>query len=252
MNSTGENRRRGRILLRRFLPLVFALILLAPSQGATAAVQIISGSTQQMGNTESHGSTSYVVDFTYPATAQVGTNLTISVSLHVGQFTGIIEYITAYELEVQLFVGAQEQQVTLYGPAGFNSSSFLYPGGIWGPNNATFPLTQLNTGLAPGQSANATFSVVLLDTDEIGYPYLTYVTEPAMTGDGGTLLVQNQVASSTTSTSSTPTASQSAGQTVLPYALLASGAVLMAAAVFFPRRPQAAEPKIKSPETKST
>jgi hypothetical protein len=243
MHSTEESRRRGRMLLRRFLPFVFALILLAPFQGASAAVPIISGSTQQLGNNESHGSTSYVVDFTYPATAQVGTNVTISLSLHVGQFTGLIEYITAYELEVQLFVGAQEQQVVLYGPAGFNSSSFLYPGGIWGPNNATFPLTQLNTGLAPGQSTNATFSVVLLDTDEIGYPYLTYVTEPAMTGDGGTFLVENQVASSTTSTSNTSTSSQSAGQTVLPYTLLASGAVLMAAAVFLPRGPRSPSQK---------
>lgn len=224
--------------MKRLLPFVFALILLAPFQGASAAVQMISGSTQQLGNTEAHGSTSYVVNYTYPATAQVGTNLTISLTLHVGQFSGLIEYITAYELEVQLFIGAQEQQVTLYGPAGFNSSSFLYPGGIWGPNNATFALTQLNTGLTRGQSANATFSVVLLDTDEIGYPYLTYVTEPPMTGSGGTILVQNQVASSITSTSSAATSGPSAGQAILPYALLTSGAVLMAAAVFFPRGPR--------------
>lgn len=237
MGRMRESRGRGRTL-KKLLPFVFALVLLAPFQGASAAVQMISGSTQPLGNTEAHGSTSYVVNYTYPATVQVGTNLTISLTLHVGQFSGLIEYITAYELEVQLFIGAQEQQVTLYGPAGFNSSSFLYPGGIWGPNNATFALTQLNTGLTRGQSANATFSVVLLDTDEIGYPYLTYVTEPPMTGSGGTILVENQVASSTTSTSSAATSGPSAGQAILPYALLASGAVLMAAAVFFPRGPR--------------
>jgi hypothetical protein len=225
------------------LPLFFTLLLLAPFQGASAAVPIITGSTQPLGNDEAHGTTSYVIDYSYPATAQVGTNLTLTFSLHVGQFNGLIEYITAYELQVELFVGAQQQEVTLYGPAGFNSSSFLYPGGIWGPINATFPLTEVDTGLAPGQSTNGTFSVTLLDTDEIGYPYLTYVTEPPMTGDGGTLLVENQVASSTSSTSSTTTSAQSGAQNILPYALLASGAVLMAAAVFMPRGPKSSGQK---------
>jgi hypothetical protein len=238
MHSEERSRGRGRALLKRTAPLVFVLTLLVAFQGAGAAVQLVSGSTQELGNTMAHGSTSYIVDYTYPATAQVGTNLNISLTLRVGQFSGLIDYITAYELKVLLFVGSQTMNATLYGPAGFNSSSFLYPGGIWGPNNATFPLTEANTGLGPGQSANATFSVTLLDTDEISYPYLTYVTEPAMTGNGGTLVVENQVASSTTSTSSTSTSGQSSGQTILPYALLASGAVLMAAAVFYPRGPR--------------
>jgi hypothetical protein len=233
MRSTEEKRGLGKWL--GLLPLVLSLVMLAPLQGANAAATILSGQTQQLGNDESHGSTSYIIDYTYPSMAQVGTNITVAVTLHVGQFTGIIEYITAYEIWVTLYVGAQQQQVKLYGPAGFNSSSFLYPGGIWGPNNATFALTQANTGLATGQSTNATFSLTLLDTDEIGYPYLTYITEPAMTGQGGTFLVENGVVSSTTSSSGTSPSGQGAGQSVLPYALLASGAVLMAAAVFFPK-----------------
>jgi len=240
MGRTEESRGRAgkRASLKRYLPLLLTLMLLAPFQGASAAAPILSGSTQTLGNSEAHGTTSYVIDYTYPATAQVGTNLTLTFTLHVGQFNGLIEYITAYELQVELFVGDEQQQLTLYGPAGFNSSSFLYPGGIWGPNNATFPLTAASTGLTAGQSTNATFSVTLLDTDEIGYPYLTYITEPPMTGDGGTLLVENGVASSTSSTSSGSTSGQTGGQTILPYALLASGAVLMAAAVFIPRGPK--------------
>jgi len=220
------------------------LILLGTFQSAGAAVQIISGSTQQLGNSMAHGSTTYVVDYTYPSAAQVGTNLTISLSLHVGQFSGLIGYITAYQLQVALDVGAQQLQVTLYGPGGFNASSFLYPGGIWGPNNATFPLTEANTGLAVGQSANATFSVTLLDSVAIGYPYNQYVTEPAMQGQGGTLLIQNVVTSTTSSTSSIST-SVSTGQAVLPYALLASGAILIAAAIFLPRGPRQAPPNQK-------
>jgi hypothetical protein len=240
MRRVEDSRGRGgkRESLKRYLPLLLALVLIAPSQGASAAVQTLSGSTQQLGNDEAHGTTSYVIDYTYPSTAPVGTNLTLSFTLHVGQFNGLIEYITAYELQVELFVGAEQQEVTLYGPAGFNSSSFLYPGGIWGPINATFPLTEATTGLAIGQSTNATFSVTLLDTDEIGYPYLTYITEPPMTGEGGTLLVENAVATSTSSGSGGSTSGQSGGQTLLPYALLASGAVLMVAAVFLPRGPK--------------
>lgn len=237
----GRAGRKGKVL-KRCSPLLLTLILLAPFQGASAAVQMISGSTQQLGNTMAHGTTSYVVDYTYPSTAEVGTNLTVSLTLHVGQFGGIIEYITAYELQVELYVGTQQQQVTIYGPAGFNSSTFLYPGGIWGPNNATFPLTEADTGLAPGQSTNATFSVTLLDSVEVGYPYLIYATEPPMEGQGGTLLIQNAVTSSTSSTSTT---SQSTGQALLPYALLASGAVLIAAAIFLPRGPRSPPPNQK-------
>jgi len=236
----GRDRKGGgaRHSLKRYLPLLLTLMLLGTFQSASAAVQIESGSTQQLGNTMDRGSTSYVIDYTYPSMAQVGTNLTIALTLHVGQFTGLIEYTTAYEVTVSLFVGAQTQQVTIYGPGGFNASSFLYPGGIWGPNNATFPLTQADTGLAVGQSTNATFSVTLVDSVEVGYPYLVYETEPAMQGQGGTLLVQNGVTSSTSSTVTSATSGQSTGQTVLPYALLASGAVLIVAAILLPRGPR--------------
>src|SRR5579863_6456343 len=74
-----------------YLPLLMTLILLAPLQSASAAVQIESGSTQQLGNTMSNGSTSYVIYYTYPSEAQVGSNLTISLSLRVQAFTGVIE-----------------------------------------------------------------------------------------------------------------------------------------------------------------
>ncbi len=244
--KVGQRRERGALpALMLYLPLLLFLILLSTFQSASAAVQIESGSTQQLGNTLNHGTTSYVVDFTYPSVAQVGTNLTISLTLHVGQFNGIIEYTTAYELQVALDVEGQQQQVTLYGPGGFNASSFLYPGGIWGPNNATFPLTAANTGLAAGQSANATFSITLLDSVEVGYPYLIYATEPPMTGQGGTFLIQNEVASITTTTSTSSTTAQGTNHTLLPYALLASGAVLIAAAIFVPRGPRSSTPNQK-------
>jgi hypothetical protein len=241
-NSHGRGGRGSRNALRPYLPVLLALILLIPFQTASAAVQLVSGQTQTLGNNVAHGTTSYVVDYTYPATAQVGTNFNISLTLRVGQFGGLIEYITAYELEVQLFVGAQQLETQINGPIAFNSSSYLYPGGIWGPNNATFALTEADTGLATGESANATFSITLQDSAAIGVPYNIYETEPAMQGLGGSLVIQNDVASSTTSTSTT---AASSAQTILPYALLASGAVLIAAAVFLPRGPRSPAPNQK-------
>lgn len=231
----GRDGGASRSALRLCLPLVITLILLAPLQSASAAVQIESGSTQPLGNSMSHGSTSYLVYYTYPSTAQVGSNVTISLTVRLGQFTGLIEFIVGYELRVQLAVGTQQQQVTISGPGGFNASDFLYPGATWGPINATFPLTEADTGLAPGQSANATFSATLLDSIYVGAPYLHFETEPALTGQGGTFLIQG---AATSSTSSTSTTGQSSRQTFLPYALLASGAVLVAAAIFMPRGPR--------------
>lgn len=241
--SESEGRKLERGAGRAFvlcLPLLVTLIILAPFQSAMAAVQMESGSTQQLGNTTNQGTTSYVVDYTYPSAAQVGSNLTVSLSLHVQAFSGVIEFILGYELQVALYVGQQEQQVTIAGPGGFNASSFLYPGGIWGPVNATFPLTQNNTGLALGQSTNATFSVTLLDSVYVGAPYYHIETENPMQGQGGTLLIQNGVTSTSTSLSSTT--GHSTSQTLLPYALLASGAVLIVGAIIMPRGPRSPPP----------
>ncbi len=234
-----DGRERG---VRRAIRLLTALafVLLISARSANAAVQTISGTTETFGNTLTQGNTSYNVLYTYPSVAEVGSNLTISLTLHINAFSGQIEYIYGYGLEAQLFVGTHELHQTIYGPAGFNASSFLYPGAYWGPKNFTFPLTENNTGLAKGQSANATLQITLRDTVYYGVPVLGYMTEPAMQAQGGTFLVENAVASSTTSTSTT---GQSSGQSsVLPYALLASGAVLMAAAVFLPRGPRPSQP----------
>jgi hypothetical protein len=241
--NEGRRLRRGaRRALVFYLPLLVTLIVLAPFQSAMAAAQIESGMTQELGNTTNQGTTSYVVYYTYPSMAAVGSNLTLSFSLHVGSFSGVIEFILGYEMQVQLYVGEQQQQVTIEGPGGFNASSFLYPGGIWGPVNATFPLTENNTGLAVGQSTNATFSVTLLDSVYIGAPYYKIETENAMQGQGGSLLVENGVTSSTSSTSTSSTTGNSGGQTLLPYALLASGAVLIAGAIIMPRGPRSPPP----------
>jgi len=221
--------------MTRLLPVFFATGLLLSLQSANAAVQMTSGVTQPFGNTLPQGTTSYAVYYSYPSKAQVGQNLTIALTLHVLAFSGVLAYISGYSLGAQVFIGNDVLSSTKFGPEGTNKSGdFLYPGGDWGPINFTFPLTEANTGLTKGDSANATLSIILHDVVYYGEPVLTYETEPAMQADGGNLLIENGVASSTATTS---TVGQGGGQTLLPYALVASGAILMVAAVFLPRRP---------------
>lgn len=224
----------------RLAPVILVMLLVGSFQGANADVQMTSGTTPTIGNTLNKGSTSYFVLYSYPSVAQVGTNLTIQLTLHVNQFTGIVEYIVGYALEAQIFIGSTALSANVFGPAGFNASSFLYPGAYWGPNNLTIPLTAANTGLAEGQSDNATVRITLRDTVYYGVPVIGYQTEPAMEATGGSLLIQNGVTSTSTSTSGG--SAGGSGQSVIPYALLAAGAVLMVAAVFVPRRPRPSQP----------
>jgi len=219
--------------------LIVTAFLLLGLQVASADVQLISGETQQIGNTLTSGKTSYNVYYSYPSTANVGTNLTVDLTLHLNFFTGQVEYIYGYQLETQLFINGNELDHAVFGPAGFNQSSFLYPGANWGPLNFTFPLTENNTGVAIGQTQNATLLVTLRDTVFYGVPVNGYQTEPAMQASAGSLVIQNPIATSTSTSASGSTTEQAGGGgSLLSYALLASGAVLMVAAVILPRGPK--------------
>lgn len=221
-----------------FLPLVVAFALLLSFQAVRAA-PITTGETPVMGNTLDEGVTSYNVYYSYPSVAQVGTNLTIDLSLHLNQFEGQVEYINGYSLKAQLFVGQDVLTQSVYGPPGFN---YLFPGATWGPENMTFALTEADTGVALGTSVNATLAVTLEDTVFYGVPENGYESEPPMEAQAGSLIIENQVATSTTSTSTT---TQSSALTILPYALVGSGAVLMAAAVLLPRGPRSTQESTK-------
>jgi hypothetical protein len=204
---------------------------LTPFYGVYAAAQITSG-TAQLSNALQYGSTTYSVDYSYPSTAEVGTNLTITVTLHVKSLTGVVEYVNDFRLVANVYVGPQ---LVLNGSIdGGTQPLFLRSGATWGPKDVIIPLTAQNTGVAKGASANATVSITLVDTVWVADPRIgDYHTEPAMQGAAGGLVIQNAVASTT---------GQGTFQTVLPYALLASGAVLVVLAVFLrrgPRSPQA-------------
>jgi hypothetical protein len=172
----------------------------------TQAVPQTTGVTHTMGNAMGIAVTSYVVHYSYPSVAKVGTNLTVSLSLHLNQFSTSAEYISNYDLEAQLFIGPNVLQETVYGPLGINST--LYPGATWGPLNFTFPLNESNTGVARGTSENATLSVTLKDTlyeltisniDQL--PYLNMVLEPPMQASAGSLIIENPASQDTSGAS---------------------------------------------------
>src|ERR1017187_7398895 len=79
------------------LLVLLAMSFLIPIHGAHAAVQMTSGSVQ-LGNTLPSGSTSYTVSYSYPATAALGNNVSISLTLHVDSLNGNVEYLTDYKL----------------------------------------------------------------------------------------------------------------------------------------------------------
>jgi hypothetical protein len=223
-----------RTLPRRFLLVLVTIILLTPFYGVYAAAQITSGTTH-LSNTLQYGVTVYSVDYSYPSTAEVGSNLTISVTLHVNSLTELVEYVNDFRLVANVYVGPQ---LVLNGSiAGGGKPLFLHPGSTLGPIGISIPLTARNTGVAEGASANATVSVTLVDTIWVARPLVgpasgDYYTEPAMQGAAGALVIHNAVASTNSSTG------QGTVQTILPYALLVSGAALVLLFVFFPRGPR--------------
>ena len=237
MFRTKTNGSRGAMpaSFRRFLPVLLTAALLIPIQSVDAAAPTTSG-TIQLGNTLIYGTTAYAMDYNYSSQAQVGSNLSITITLHIGALTGLVEYISHYQIIVD--VNLPGTRVLNSSIIGGNNSAFpipKYPGSVWGPNTVHIPLTADNTGLAKGQTANATVSVILQDLVWYGGQLGIFDSEPPMQGSAGSVTISNGATTSTGSSTG-----QTGGQTqaYLPYALLASGAVLMLSAVFLPRGPR--------------
>ena len=220
-----------RTTLGRFLPVFATLILLIPFQNAYASVQTTSG-TVHLGNTfQGAGNTAYSVDYSYPSTAAVGTNLTVTVTLHVDSLTGIIEYMINWYVRVNIDIAGQAPLNN--GVNAPNGAAFQYPGASLGPLNITIPLNEQDTGLAKGQSTNATVTVILGDYVYLAGVIKYYETEPLMQAGAGSLVIQDAVSTGTSTGGGGTT-----GPTYVPYALLAAGVVLMLSAVFLPRAPR--------------
>ncbi|HUI00545.1 MAG TPA: hypothetical protein VLX56_02810 [Nitrososphaerales archaeon] len=213
------------------------LALLISPQGAFAAA--ITTGTASFGNALTYGNTSYSVAYSYPSVAAVGSPFNITLTLHVNSLTGLIEYITAYRMIVFLFIS--NGNVINNSLISNVTASYMFPGANWGPNNMTFDLTPTNTGVSKGQSANATVSIQLQDDVYYGNPRYDTETEPGMQGSAGAFVIENGVATSTT------TGSQSSGGTnYLSYALVTSGIVLIVLAVVVTREPKSGAPPTAS------
>jgi hypothetical protein len=225
----------NRTMPKRFMPVLLALILLTPLQNTYAAVQTTSG-VVELSNTLNSGNTAYSVQYSYPSTADVGTNLNVTLTLHVNSLTGLVEYLYVYRLVVDVLIGGIELNGSVSSGSGVGASNLLgsprlYAGSNWGPNNISIPLTADNTGLAKGASANATVIIVLEDSIHEGFD----ATEPPMQDSAGGLVIQNSAATPNSSATGQTTDQI---QTYLLYAVLALGALLMVSAVLLPRGPQ--------------
>jgi hypothetical protein len=225
----------GLTLPKSITPVILVLVLLIPVHSAYAAVQTTSG-VLQLSNTLGNGNTAYSVQYSYPSTADVGTNLNITLTLHVNSLTGLVEYLYVYRLVADVFIGRNTVNGSVSSGSGVGAgnligSNHLYAGSNWGPNILTIPLTADNTGLAEGAAFNATVVIRLEDSIWEGY----YSTEPPMQGSAGNLMIQNPAATENSSTTS-QTAYQT--QTYLLYGVLAIGALLMLSAVVLPRGPE--------------
>jgi hypothetical protein len=102
----------------------------------------------------------------FPQQAQVGTTLVIPVKLYVDNLTKLMSFLQDYNVTVTLTLQTGK---SISGKAGVSANQAaenlgalqLHAGQLWGPANITLPVTEANTGLAPGREAvaNATIRV---------------------------------------------------------------------------------------------
>lgn len=195
----------------------FALVLLGST--TAAAFTPLSAGSVHLSTTASYGGGAYTVEYDVPASAAVGTNLTIPVKLTVNDLTGMNSYILRYFILVTVYIDLTHVLTGKVGePTGAQA---LYAGGHWGPYNVTIPLTENNTGIPPGKAINATVAVALQDQMWVAYPYDYNFPEASQQGPAGFIIIHNGEVSSFSL------------YDYLPYAALAGGAVLAVIAAGF-------------------
>ncbi len=201
--------------LRRLSPLLFIFLLTDAS--VLAAPSTMAGSTQMSSSTASGGVDSYTVDYSFPSTVQTGSNLTVTVTLLVSKLSGFGEYISNYAIQVMVYVDfAHVLRGTLGSNMSLQGSPYLYPGARWGPYNVTIPVTESNTGLAPGHSAEANLTIALQNEVFDGGDINTYFPEGSQ-GAAGQLTIQAGGGDQ----------NRPASQNYLSYLLLGAGGVLV-------------------------
>jgi hypothetical protein len=167
------------------------------------------------------GNATYTVYYEFPSSVSVGSNFTAQVSLQVNGLAGLEEYLTNYELSVELGL-----------PSGQGLSQFqantspMYPGGIWGPRNITIPITQSDTGLSVGSSISASVTIRMSTTVHVGYPLLTHVTHTDAKSVGNVTITSGPPGGSSTN---------GINGIYFSYFTVGVGCVLVSIAVIFPK-----------------
>src|SRR5438132_7296636 len=190
--------------------LLAALISLLPLPSASG---LVPANQFQIRNQDVSGTSGYTVFYYVPPTAKTGSNLNVSVLLYVDTLTGLKLYVRDYGLTVAVDLG-KGHTIIRSANVSIVEQKWLYPGGRWGPLNISLPITEQDTGLAPGQAVRANVTISLLATIWYDSPIFNYLPE---SGDGRVGSVYVQGVGPAVSGSST----------IVPFLLIASGAALL-------------------------
>lgn len=209
--------------------LLVAALLLAVNFTQESALP--SGLTFTGEGPNGQGASTITVSYGLPQRAQVGSNLTVPLSLSVDNLTGLMAYFQGYNVSVRL---ALSNGRSLSGTAGVSTGGSgsneapLHAGQSWGPVNVTIPLDGANTGLGEGQQALGNVTLQVAAVVWLGRP-VNSSTVLLFKGNMGYTLVAN----------GKPTGER---PNVVGLALLVAGIAILTAAVAWrrPKRPPSA------------
>lgn len=217
-------------LSRLRLPVLslFCLFLVGSVGTVGAAQQVTSQTNVKLVDAYGQGSATFTVFYGFPQTAQVGDTLTIPIKLNVDNFTGLMNFLSSYNVTMILGLSNGKTVTGTQGVSGNQAAENLgalqlRAGQAWGPVNITIPLTETNTGLSQGQEALVNVTVKVNADIYLQQPINFYRPELNSTFLGY-MLIQNGVPAGP--------APNYAG-----FALLGVGLVLLVAAVVM--RPKA-------------
>lgn len=182
------------------------------------------------------------VAYNATATASVGTDLAVTATVSVDNLTGSEQYIRDYVLVATLLCDDRTVNSSLGSPV--PTQRYLYPGARWGPLNFSIPITEGDTGLAPGQTANASLTLDLITDVSYDSPGLRLSGYAPVYGEGSVFVTIHDPG---TPTAAVGEASSAPALPVVPSVLVAAGLCLLAIRLAaFRRAPQT--PRARPPQ----
>lgn len=209
------------------IAICLALALLLTGAGLLHPVSGVGAREFQVASQSYLGGAEMTVSYNASSTATVGSNLTVTAQVTVGNFSGSELYVRDYVLVVTLFCDDRSSNVT----AGSQvpTQRFLYPGARWGPFNVTVPVTESDTGLRQGEDANASLTLSLIADIAYSSPGYGISGYTPVSGGGSAWVVVSDPAGASSSPVPTPALSVP----VIPSALVGGGLALLALRIAF-------------------